>query len=187
MPANPEPVVESDCLLLKFVEKSRPNDVEDGKQSLATETGAEKKKEIMEKCFDCYCENGLAGTGIKALAKACNMSPGNLYSYFSSLDQLIVESTAYCMAKVEDDFMLLAPKSVHDIPRFLDEIPYWTKEKHGKKYRLMYQVYTHPKYKEAGTEFFIGVDKRYHEYAKRLEKVIGIPSNILTPIIFIFI
>ncbi len=115
------------------------------------------------------------------------MSPGNLYSYFSSLDQLIVESTAYCMAKVEDDFMLLAPKSVHDIPRFLDEIPYWTKEKHGKKYRLMYQVYTHPKYKEAGKEFFIGVDKRYHEYAKRLEKVVGIPSDILTPIIFIFI
>ena len=100
------------------------------------ETKLEKKKEIMERCFDCYCENGLAGTGIKALAKACNMSPGNLYSYFSSLDQLIVESTAYCMAKVEDDFMLLAPKSVHDIPRFLDEIPYWTKEKHGKKYRL---------------------------------------------------
>lgn len=151
------------------------------------ETKLEKKKEIMEKCFDCYCENGLAGTGIKALAKACNMSPGNLYSYFSSLDQLIVESTAYCMAKVEDDFMLLAPKSVHDIPRFLDEIPYWTKEKHGKKYRLMYQVYTHPKYKEAGTEFFIGVDKRYHEYAKRLEKVVGIPSDILAPIIFIFI
>lgn len=48
MPANPEPVVESDCLLLKFVEKSRPNDVEGGKQSLATETGAEKKKKIMD-------------------------------------------------------------------------------------------------------------------------------------------
>lgn len=48
MPANPEPVVESDCLLLKFVEKSRPNDVEGGKQSLATETGAEKKKKSMD-------------------------------------------------------------------------------------------------------------------------------------------
>lgn len=26
-----------------------------------------KKKAIMEKCFDCYAENGLTGTGIKAL------------------------------------------------------------------------------------------------------------------------
>ena len=151
------------------------------------ETKLEKKKEIMERCFDCYCENGLAGTGIKALAKACNMSPGNLYSYFSSLDQLIVESTAYCMAKVEDDFMLLAPKSVHDIPRFLDEIPYWTKEKHGKKYRLMYQVYTLPKYIEYGKKFFEGVNERYTEYAKQLEPKIGIPHTVITPLIFIFV
>ena len=28
----------------------------------------ERKREIMEKCFECYAENGLTGTGIKALA-----------------------------------------------------------------------------------------------------------------------
>lgn len=28
-----------------------------------------KKEAIMEKCFDCYAENGLTGTGIKALAE----------------------------------------------------------------------------------------------------------------------
>lgn len=27
----------------------------------------ERKKEIMEKCFECYAENGLTGTGIKHL------------------------------------------------------------------------------------------------------------------------
>ena len=39
----------------------------------------EKKIEIMEKCFECYAENGLTGTGIKALAKACDCTTGNLY------------------------------------------------------------------------------------------------------------
>ena len=34
----------------------------------------ERKQELMEKCFECYAENGLTGTGIKALADAC----GNL-------------------------------------------------------------------------------------------------------------
>ena len=53
----------------------------------------ERKKEIMEKCFECYAENGLTGTGIKALAKACGCTTGNLYSYFSSVDELIIEST----------------------------------------------------------------------------------------------
>ena len=102
----------------------------------------ERKKEIMEKCFECYAENGLTGTGIKALAAACNCTTGNLYCYFKNIDELILESTAYCMTKVEDDFMEKAPIDPKDVLRFIEEVPYWTAKKHGKKYRLMYQVYS---------------------------------------------
>ena len=147
----------------------------------------EKKKEIMERCFECYCDNGLRDTGIKELGKYCNMTSANLYAYFDNVDDLILQSTAYCMAKVEDDFMALAPENPNDILRFIEEIPYWTAKKHGKKYRLMYQVYTHPKYVEQGKLFFDGVSKRYTEYAKELSPKLGIPSNILSGFIFIFV
>ena len=146
-----------------------------------------KKAEIMEACFNCYAENGLTGTGIQALADACGLSKASLYTYFDSLDDLIVESTAYCMSKVEDDFMALAPTGIQDVERFIDEVPYWTAERHGKKYRLMYQVYTHPKYIEHGKAFFAGVNERYHAYAKQLEPLLGMPSDVITPLIFIFV
>lgn len=147
----------------------------------------DRKIEIMEKCFDCYAENGLTGTGIKTLAKECGCTSGTLYIYFKNLDELIVESTAHCMAKVEDDFMARSPNSPTELMRFIDETPYWTAEKHGKKYRLMYQVYTHPKYREYGKKFFAGVDERYTEYAKSLEGKLGIPYEKLTPLIFILV
>lgn len=147
----------------------------------------ERKTEIMERCFECYAENGFTGTGIKALAAACGCTTGNLYAYFKNLDELIIESTAHCMAKVEDDFMAKAPADAKDVMRFIEEIPYWTAKKHGKKYRLMYQVYTHPKYIEYGKKFFKGVDKRYTEYAKLLELKLGIPCDVLTPLIFILV
>ena len=51
----------------------------------------------------------------------------------------------------------------------------------------MYQVYTHPKYREYGQKFFAGVGQRYTEYAKRLEGKLGIPYEKLTPLIFILI
>jgi len=146
-----------------------------------------KKIELMEKCYECYAENGLNSVGIRDLAKACNTNPSVLYTYFDDLDDLIVQSTAYCMSKVEDDFMKESPKNAEDVMRFIEEIPYWTARKHGKKYRLMYQVYTHPKYIEHGKSFFEGVNERYTEYAKQLEPKIGIPYNILTPLIFIFV
>ena len=147
----------------------------------------EKKIEIMEKCYECYAEHGLTGTGIKMLAEACGCTQGNLYSYFKNLDELIVESTAYCMAKVEDDFMKKAPTDPKDVMRFIEEVPYWTAREHGSKYRLMYQVYTHPKYIEYGKKFFEGVNERYTEYAKLLEPKIGIPYTVTTPLIFIFV
>ena len=146
-----------------------------------------KKVEIMEICFDCYAENSLTGTGIKALADACGMSKASLYTYFDSLDDLIVQSTAYCMSKVENDFMQLAPTGPEDIARFIDEVPYWTAKRHGKKYRLMYQVYTHPKYIEHGKAFFAGVNERYHAYAKQLEPLLGLPCDVIEPLMFIFV
>ena len=147
----------------------------------------EKKIAIMEKCFDCYAEHGLNGTDVKMLADACGCTQGNLYAYFKNLDELIIESTAYCMSKVEDDFMEKAPKDPKDAMRFIEEIPYWTAKKHGKKYRLMYQIYTHPKYIEHGKRFFEGVNERYTEYAKLLEPKIGIPYTVITSLIFIFV
>ena len=83
--------------------------------------------------------------------------------------------------------MAKAPTDIKDVMRFIDEIPYWTAKKHGKKYRLMYQVYTHPKYMEYGKKFFEGVNGRYTEYAKQLAPKIGIPYETLTLLIFILI
>ena len=146
-----------------------------------------KQTDIMEKSFDCYAENGLASVGIRKLAEACGCNSAVIYTYFRDLDDLIIKSTAHCMAKVEDDFMSLAPKDPKDVMRFIEEIPYWTARKHGKKYRLMYQVYTHPKYIEHGKKFFEGVNERYTEYAKMLEPKLGIPYTTIAPLIFIFI
>ena len=146
-----------------------------------------KQIEIMEGCFDCYAKNGLAGVGVKAISEACGCNVASIYQYFENLDDLIIQSTEYCMSKVEDDFMAKAPTDVDDLWRFIEEIPYWTARKHGAKYRLMYQVYTHPKYREYGQKFFKGVDERYTEYARSLEDKIGIPYQKLTPLIFILV
>lgn len=146
-----------------------------------------KKIDMMEKCYECFAENGLSGVGIRALGKYCGCNSAMFYTYFLDLDDLIVQSTEHCMSKVEDEFMALAPKRIEDLDRFIDEIPYWTAREHGKKYRLMYQVYTHPKYIEHGQKFFMGVNRRYTEYAKLLEGKLGIPHEVITPLIFLLV
>lgn len=150
-------------------------------------THDEKKIKIMEEWFNCHAEYGLNGASVAKFTKQVKISQGLLYLYFNNLDDLIVQSTEYCMSKVEDEFMEKAPMNINDLERFIDEIPYWTSKQHGKKYRLMYQVYTNPKYLEHGKQFFKGVNDRYTKYAKELEAKIGIPYDITTPLIFILI
>lgn len=151
------------------------------------EAHEKKKVEIMEKCFECFAERGFNRVGIRGLGKACGISSGSLYTYFEDFDDLIIQSTEHCMSRVEDEFMAKAPKDASDILRFIDEIPYWTAKNHGKKYRLMYQIYTNPKYIENGKKFFEGVNKRYAEYARSLEPKIGIPHETLVSFIFILV
>ena len=147
----------------------------------------ERRIELLKICFDTFCEYGLENTGMKKLADACGITNGALIYYFESKDNLVIESTAYCMAKVEDDFMAKAPTSFEDIERFLREMPYLTAKLNGTKYRFMYQVYASPKYREYGKEFFKGVNARYHEYAVLLSKKLGMPADFIQGMTYMFV
>lgn len=121
------------------------------------------------------------------LADACGVTNGSLLYYFESKDNLVIEATAHCMAKVENDFMAQAPTSFADIERFLREMPYLTAQLHGAKYRFMYQVYASPKYREQGREFFSGVKIRYQKYAEQLSCKLGMPADYIKGMIYIFV
>ena len=147
----------------------------------------ERARELLEICFNVFCENGLENTGMQKLADACKITKAGLIYYFGSKDQLVVEATAYCMAEVEDDFMAKAPVNFEDIERFLREMPYLTAKLHGKKYRFMYQVYASPKYLTQGQEFFKGVNLRYHKYAELLSGKLQMPVDYIQGMIYIFV
>ena len=147
----------------------------------------ERAEELLEKCYDVICENGLENTSMQIMADACKVTKAGLVYYFENRDNLIVKATAHCMAKVEDDFMARAPRSFEDIERFLREMPYITAKLHGAKYRIMYQVYASPKYRDHGKEFFKGVNIRYHLYAEQLSHKLGLSTNFIQGMTYLFV
>ena len=146
-----------------------------------------RKLELLETCFDVCCQHGLENTSLLMLSKACGLTNATLLHYFASKDAIIIQATAHCMAKVEDDFMARAPRSFGDIERFLREMPAVTAQLHGAKYRFMYQVYASPKFREQGKDFFRGVNVRYHQYAVELSGKLGLPAAYVQGMIYIFV
>ena len=147
----------------------------------------ERKIELLERCFDVFCEHGLENTTLLMLSKTCGITNATMLYYFGSKDNIIIKATAHCMAKVEDDFMERAPKDFADIERFLKEMPYVTAKLHGSKYRFMYQVYASPKYREHGKEFFKGVNVRYRKYAELLSGKLRMPVEFIQGMTYIFV
>lgn len=146
-----------------------------------------RKIEFLKICFDTFCQYGLENTSMLQLSQACGVTNGTLIYYFENKDNIVIESTAYCMAKVEDDFMAQAPKNFEDIERFLQEMPYLTAKMHGAKYRFMYQVYSSPKYMKHGQTFFKGVNIRYRQYAELLSAKLNMPSDYIQGMIYVFV
>lgn len=147
----------------------------------------ERRIAFLKACFDTFCQHGLENTSMQMLADACGVANGNLVYYFGTKDNIIIEATAYSMAKVEDDFMAKAPTSFADIGRFLREMPYLTAKLHGAKYRFMYQVYSSPRYWEQGKAFFAGVNVRYRQYAELLAPRLGLPVDLIQGMIYLFV
>ena len=146
-----------------------------------------RKLELLETCFDVCCQHGLENTSLLMLSKACGLTNATMLHYFASKDAIIIQATAHCMAKVEDDFMARAPRSFEDIERFLREMPAVTARLHGAKYRFMYQVYASPKYREQGKAFFQGVNVRYRQYAVQLSGQLGMPADYVQGMIYVFV
>lgn len=147
----------------------------------------ERETELLEICFDTFCQNGLENTSMQKLSEACGVTNAALVYYFGTKDNIIIKATAHCMAKVEDDFMAKAPAGFEDIERFLREMPYLTAKLHGAKYRFMYQVYASPQYRKYGKDFFKGVNVRYHQYAELLSNKLGMPIDFIQGMIYIFV
>ena len=94
------------------------------------EAHEKRKNELMEKCFECYAENGLSGVGISALGQYCQMNPANLYTYFKDVDDLIIQSTEYFMSKSK---MILWQKHQLRQGCFIKQLP------HAKNILQLYQ------------------------------------------------
>lgn len=146
----------------------------------------ERKIEIMKKCFDCLSENGLAETSVRKLAKAAGISAGNIYTYFDSVDDLIIETTNYCAQLIDDDFLKILPNNFENLKEELLNVDYSKLKRNSKKYRFVMNVYISPKYHDSCLKLFKRTDERYDNYTKSVESKIGLPHEVVQPLFFTY-
>ncbi|MCK5669592.1 MAG: TetR/AcrR family transcriptional regulator [Gammaproteobacteria bacterium] len=57
----------------------------------------EYRKELLEKCFNLFCQNGYQKVSMRAIAKEIGVSTGTLYHYFSSKEKILEEMVPWAI------------------------------------------------------------------------------------------
>lgn len=147
-----------------------------------------RKKECLECCFQAFMDNGLENTGLQLLCKYCGFKTNQaLYHYFESKDKIIAESIEYTLMKFEREFVKKAPRSREELKAFLERFPQRAQKKYGEHFRFIYQVYTSPKYKKEGYDYFAGIPKRYDRFIRHIAKNLDISFDKIKPICYLYI
>jgi AcrR family transcriptional regulator len=63
-----------------------------GRATAAGEPASNKREAVLSAAIDCFAAHGLAGTGMRDIARAAGLTEGTLYHYFPSKDALIEQA-----------------------------------------------------------------------------------------------
>lgn len=147
----------------------------------------QRRKECIDSCFRAFVENGLENTGVQLLSKYCGFKTNQaLYHYFNCKDQVVIECVDAALRTMEAEFMKKAPTSRADLLSYLQKFPKWAADNYENEFRLVYQVYTSPRYKEEGQKFFRGVPQRYDEYAHMVAKNLDVDFEMIRPMFYLY-
>ena len=73
-----------------------------GRATASGEPASNKREAILSAAVRCFAEQGLAGTGMRDIARAAGLTEGTLYHYFPSKDALIEDAFRWSAFQADD-------------------------------------------------------------------------------------
>ena len=106
--------------------------------------------------------------------------------YFDNLDDIIIQSTEYCMSKVEDEFMAKAPPMWRTYGGLLTRSP-TGRQKTRQEIQTYVSGLHSPEIQRVWQEILCGCRWTIYRIRKEFRAKAGDPSRKITPLIFILI
>lgn len=153
---------------------------------LSNEQKEQKKKELLEKCFELFVQQGLENTSLNELAAYCNMHKPTFYYYLDSKEEVVHECAVAYMTKIDEMFFRVFENPQKSLKEAL---------KHGfkliseekNKFKYIYQVISSPKYGKRCREELTKIYSKYMDYSVDLAKIYNVNHAEFRPYFLLFI
>lgn len=145
-----------------------------------------KKRQMLECCLELFVKKGLENTSLNDLTAYCNTYKAAFYNYFTSKDDIVIESAKLYM----DQLKYKLQNILHKPPKTLCEALKMGFElfKEDKKFfRYIYQVISSPKYGENCRAQLTEIYTQYTDLSFALSEKYNLDPETIRPYYLLYV
>ena len=140
----------------------------------------EKRDFIIEKCYECYVENGIEHTSTRNFCTAASLNTNTLYYYFDNKEQILTECVNYGYKKLENA-MFEAMDNGTPCEIFKKLIKVWVN--FSPEMRFLCQAVSSPAYEKRRQKQFTELNSFYDRFGRKFAQRFDCPYDVIRPYI----
>ena len=83
---------------------------------------AERTKDIISICLDCFVEKGLTVTTTTDLCNANNLQNGGIYYYFDTKEEMVLACAEEAISRIEQSAFSIALENIKDVANMMNHL-----------------------------------------------------------------
>ena len=147
---------------------------------------AERTKELIDVCLDCFVEKGLASTSSKDLCKAGDFQYGGIYYYFETKEEIVLSCAEEAIARIEQGAFGIALEDIGDVANMMEHLGALADELAPLMHFLV-SVCVSPEYGKKAKPFLVKLAGRYPYYTEKIAEILGCAQEEVEPYVHLSI
>lgn len=147
---------------------------------------AERTKDIIGICLDCFVEKGLTVTTTTDLCNANNLQNGGIYYYFDTKEEMVLACAEEAISRIEQRAFSIALENIKDVANMMNHLGTLADEL-SPVMRFLVSVCVSQEYGEKVKPYLVQVAGRYPYYTERIAEILGCTKEEVEPYVHLSI
>lgn len=157
-----------------------------GDYCMNEEKKAEKRREIIGICLDCFVERGLTVTTTKDLCAAANLQNGGIYYYFSTKEEIVLACAEEAISRIEKAAFDIVLEDINDIRNMMNRLSTLA-DNMSPTMRFLVSVCVSREYGEQVKPSLVRLAARYPYYTGKIAEILGCTTEEVEPFVHLSI
>ena len=153
---------------------------------MKTSKKAERTKEIISICLDCFVEKGLTVTTTTDLCNANNLQNGGIYYYFDTKEEMVLACAEESISRIEQSAFSIVLEDINDVANMMDHLVTLADEL-SPVMRFLVSVCVSREYGEKVKPSLVRLAARYPYYTGRIAEILDCTDEEVAPFVHLSI